>query len=225
MECYKCSCAIQGNPSFNNGPTCCENFDHVLNFASQFIAGVDEAGATQRFSVLVFSDEATILSSLTDAASASASLVNTTFVGGWTNTGDAIRFCYETLKDSENERVIVVVADGTSTIGDDAIPEGEDNDRHHAYAVGQSHNVQDAHISVLPIVIPSESINITLMEEIASGDIVVLDDMESMTANASIESLLTSVRCDTDNKTFVEGAWELVYDESFENGTLTSWTF
>ena len=196
----------------------------MLHYAEKFITALDEATTPDlHFSIVVFSDESEIVSNLTDATAATGSLSTIPFKGGYTNTGDAIRSCYETLKDSENDRAIVVVADGTSTIGDDFEERNKDNAKHHAYAVGQSRNAQDAHIAVLPVVIETGSVNMTLMEEIASGDTVVLEGYGALAAEESVEILLEKARCGSGDS-YKEGSWTPVVVDTFEDGT-SNWEF
>merc|ERR1712187_497154 len=94
-------------------------------------------------------------------------------MGGWTNTGDAIRHCYETLKFSNNKRAIIIVTDGTPTAGNDLVNitgKLEDNQEHQEYAVAQSDLVKGAHIEVIPVAIKgSVSFNEKWLKALASS--------------------------------------------------------
>ena len=206
--------------------TCCGNFEKQLNFTKTFIERMDAFNLEQRFSLVAFSTNAIFATHLVDSDSAIKEVDEIQYVGGWTNTGDAIKFCYDTLKESSNERAMVLITDGTPTAGEISTdPTGVDpqNVVHQAYAEGQAQNVKGAGILIIPVAVDSVSNDTAKLEAIASDPKLVIsaDDFESLELQSTLDTLVANVKCGSDS--MMQGTWTTEAYDEFEE-SFGDWT-
>lgn len=62
-----------------------------------------------------YADSAEIEMQLGSAKNALAKLGQLDYSGGYTNTGDALKFCASTLEGSTNRKLVVLITDGKPT--------------------------------------------------------------------------------------------------------------
>ena len=180
-------------------------------------------GYDQQFSVVSFSTEVLTVHPLENAATASENTMKLVYRGGWTNTGDALKACFDTLKDSYKERVILVITDGVATAGHDLYNitgKAADDKEHHEYAIGQADLARKARMTVIPVSIgDSTSFNKDKLMEIASGYTMFLDvdNFDALTdSDGLVDQLLEKVKCGS-SQGFIDGKWEPVNFEDFTN--------
>jgi hypothetical protein len=207
---------------------CCSNWVKQVEFTKAFFNTMEEvsSGIELKFSLVAFSTEIKKSFPLGDKNQAFANLANLTYHGGWTNTGDAIKACYETLKTSyATTRVIVVLTDGTATAGhsESGIDGTEENNaRHQLYAVGQAENAQDAHIIIIPVAVKTSSLNLDKLKAIASDPslLVEVDDFAGLENSTTLNTLVANAKCSkntADTAEVLQGEWVRISSENFES--------
>jgi hypothetical protein len=206
---------------------CCSNWVKQVNFTKAFFNTMDEVsgGIAQQFSIVAFSTAITQSFPLATKGGALDNLGDLTYVGGWTNTGDAIKACYETMKNSyQRTRVIVVLTDGTATAGhseSDIDGSEENNARHQLYAVGQAENAQDAQIIVIPVAVKTSSLNLDKLRAIATDPslLVEVDNFAGLENSTTINQLVANAKCSkntADTNEVLQGEWVRISSENFE---------
>ncbi|KAL7559628.1 hypothetical protein ACA910_015313 [Epithemia clementina (nom. ined.)] len=180
-----------------NKDTCCSNYkkerDFAVNFINRFASG-DIHTSEQQYSLVSFSTESFTISTLTASTSDMIASVNKLkYWGGGTNTGEAIRMCYDTLKDkTDSENVIVLMTDGTPTR---SIP-GYDYAGHLFYAQAQAYNAKDAGMRLATVAINTGHLQMQNLISLASGDDYVIGVNSFDSLNTSIvDKLAAIVKC------------------------------
>ena len=170
-------------------PDRCPNLQLVKSFVTDLITEVEGVGPNKQFSLVTFSDvsKTTTVTELTSADSALDDVSNVAYLGGWTNTGGAINACADTLADSDKEKVIVLVTDGTPTTGA-SNPLG--------YAQLEAQNAMEAGILMLPMYINTVSKDLVNMQSFTNDPANVVEVKAFEELPDALDELLNKIGCD-----------------------------
>ena len=170
-------------------PDRCPNFQLVKSFVADLISEVEGVGPNKQFSLVTFSDvsKTTTIAELTSADSALNQVSDIAYLGGWTNTGGAINACADTLADSDKEKVIVLVTDGTPTTGA-SNPLG--------YAQLEAQNAMEAGILMLPMYINTVSKDLINMQSFTNDPANVVEVKAFEELPDALDELLNKIDCD-----------------------------
>jgi hypothetical protein len=231
-EVYECNFCGSCQQNGFQPAQCCGNWVKQLNFTKRFIDEIDSSPGDDRFSVVAFSTKVhEVTHPLGPAAGAKAFLDTLVYAGGYTNTGDAIQQCYETMKYSlAATRVIVVVTDGTATAGRHNVSitglEAE-NQLHQQYAEGQAENVRDAEIVVIPVAVNTISLNLTKLIALTSNPSLLLEaaTFNDLDKSSTVQALKNKTQCGyntSEAEKLLLGNWNNISYDNFETG-ITQW--
>jgi hypothetical protein len=212
---------------------CCSNWVTQLNFTKTFISIMDSFVGAERFSIVAFSTDIKKTFPLESKAQAFANLANLTYHGGWTNTGDAIKGCYDSMKGPSSlnkTRVIVILTDGAATAGhtESGIDGSfESNEAHQRFAVGQAENVKDANIVLIPVAVKTGSLSLAKLTALATDPSLVIEvtDFQDLATSDAVFRLAANAKCgynSTEAENVLDGVWVNVHREEFEV-TSTFW--
>ena len=170
-------------------PDRCPNFQLVKGFVADLISEVEGVGPNKQFSLVTFSDVSTTktILELASAGSALDKVSGIVYKGGWTNTGGAIKACRDTLTQSDNEKVIVLVTDGTPTTGA-SNPLG--------YAQLEAQKSMEAGILMLPMYINSVVRDLINMQSFTNDPANVVEVKAFEELPDALDELLNKIDCD-----------------------------
>jgi hypothetical protein len=195
---------------------------------------MDGFNGTERFSVVAFSTNVSSRYELGSLSTAMNNLDGLVYKGGYTNTGEALKICHETLKDSlKQTRVIVMLTDGTATSGKHTVDvSGKEihNVKHQQFAVGQANNAKDAEIIVIPVAVKTFSLDLERLEQIATDPnrIVQAEVFADLEKLELINELAAATKCGyntTEASKIQSGTWMNIFYDDFENADTSTWNF
>ena len=165
-------------------PADCDPLLEMKGFVVSIVERVHAIGDNKQFATLTFSNDANTQQGLTSSESAAVSSVqDASYVGGLTNTGDAINACRNILKDSNNEKVLMLVTDGTPTTGSGSRSGDCAWKSRTSYAKCEADKAKEEGITILPVYIArSVSASAANMDYFASNedDVVEVQDFEKL---------------------------------------------
>ena len=162
---------------------CCPNFENVRNFAVDVVNSLDEIQREKSFSLVEFSTDARVRRTLTNAGNVRDYLNNDIdYMGGYTNTAEAIEKCQHTFGNSDRQNVILLVTDG--------VPTRPSGDPFQA-AINAANDVKNPNRSnptfLQPVFINAGGNPLsatTFMNNIASGGVFNIDDFDVLNQDA-----------------------------------------
>eukprot|EP00522_Entomoneis_paludosa_P002711 CAMPEP_0172473096 /NCGR_PEP_ID=MMETSP1065-20121228/68676_1 /TAXON_ID=265537 /ORGANISM="Amphiprora paludosa, Strain CCMP125" /LENGTH=1381 /DNA_ID=CAMNT_0013231265 /DNA_START=638 /DNA_END=4783 /DNA_ORIENTATION=+ len=214
-NCVNCNCRSNTDGASDNnilnGDTnqCCQNFADERDFTAHLIEQADALEYDQQFSVVSFSTESDIRvpsngnPGLVDAATAKSFVQNSFFYkGGWTNTGDAIKNCHDSLATSTNGAgVMVLITDGTPTTGahysnGNEVPKGSSYSEHRAWATDKADAAKGDGITIIPVVISeSVSANAAYLKTLGSDPGLMVEVQQFSALDGTLNSILALMQC------------------------------
>ena len=199
-----CRQQLTGNPCISkcrdlslDKTTCCGNYKKEHEFAVDFINRFSSGqihNSERQFSLVTFGTDSFIVQNLTESTSDTiAELETLVYGGGGTNTGGAIKNCFETLKDeTDEENVIVLMTDGTPT---KSVP-GYDSAGHLFYAQIQANNAKDAGMRLATVAINTGHLKMDTLKSLSSGEdyVIGVSSFDSLDMDV-VDKLAALVKC------------------------------
>ena len=185
FECASCEPElICYDPDVGRG-TCCNNFLYVLEFVKDMISTFGSFVAARSFSIVPFAADAELVSDLSTADEALASLDALTYTGGSTNHAAAINLCRTSLESSPEDRTnfLLLITDGSPSEPVFS-PEAE--------AEAAAEEAKSEGIYIIPLMIKQE---ISLYLQRLSSDGIVFDASDFDDLPSLRETLLAQVEC------------------------------
>ena len=173
----------------------CNNFDKMTEFSVNLINKMEEdLDADKSFSVVRFSSDAELVSSLTSAENTVQVIEGLGFTGGATNTAEAIETCQSSFASSSFDRknFILMITDGLPNCGWTCNSTEKD-------AEEEASAAKEAGTTIIPIFIDKlkdiEKEGQKFMEKISSdGEVLDVTDFESL--NTLQDGLIDEFTCD-----------------------------
>jgi len=194
LDCNKCSPLIfcRDDPNLDRD-TCCTNFATIKQFTSNVISTFDERfSADKSFSIVMFSDDATIESPLLSAEATLQAVEAINYSGGSTSHKAAIEVCEHALvstSEIDRKKIILLVTDGVSTA-----PEPDPS----FAAESAATNAKNDGTTIIPVFISSEYDEdaLAFMSRLSSdGNVFNVADFDLEKLNSLQESLVAEVSC------------------------------
>uniref|UniRef100_A0A7S2YG23 VWFA domain-containing protein n=1 Tax=Entomoneis paludosa TaxID=265537 RepID=A0A7S2YG23_9STRA len=174
---------------------CCSNLNNQMKFSRKFIGATGNfvGDSPRRFSVVSFATDATVVMPLDTGNKATKAINAIPYSGGWTNTGDAIHACQDTLVNSDSVKVMVLLTDGTPTRGDPNKGNGG-HQEHKDYATAEANAAKAAGTTIVPVVINSGSSDFSYLGTLGSdpeGEMLTVKNFNSF--DVILNSLLKTI--------------------------------
>ena len=128
-------------------------------FQEEFINRMVALPGDKSFSIVQFSDDANTMTDLADGNAAIDVLYDFVYVGGFTNTSDALMHCTSTFDGSSNIRYTLLITDGVPTVPKPD-PQGA--------ATAASQEATAAGINIVPVYIDTQVSDETAIDYLRS---------------------------------------------------------
>lgn len=186
FECASCEPElICYDPDVGRG-TCCNNFLYLIEFTKDMISTFGSFVAARSFSIVPFAADAELVSDLSTANEAMASLDALIYTGGSTNHAAAINVCRTSLESSpevDRKKFLLLITDGSPSEPVFS-PEAE--------AEAAAEEAKSEGIYIIPLMIKQE---ISLYLQRLSSDGIVFDASDFDDLPSLRETLLAQVEC------------------------------
>ncbi len=192
FECVSCEPELICYDPDVGRSTCCNNFLYVIEFTKDMIGTFGSFVAARSFSIVPFATDAELVSDLSTANEALASLDTLTYTGGSTNHATAINTCRKSLESStevDRKNFLLLITDGSPSSpvfspDAEAIAEAE--------AEAAAEKAKSEGIYIIPLMIKQE---VSPYLQRLSSDGIVFDASDFDDLPSLRETLLAQVEC------------------------------